>query len=420
MTTVQGLKGTRDFYPKEMKELNLIFSAWKSIARKFNYQEFDGPMLEPAELWTLKSGAEIPEQMYCFNDKSGKKIAVRPELTPTLARMVAAKQKELQKPIKWFSIARCWRYEAPQSGRLREFFQLNVDCLGAESMMADAEVIATAVEIMKSFGLTEKEFYVRLNNRKLIASLILGAGIQKDKLQEVSRVIDKKDKLSEKDFILALKNLNIKQETIDNILVMLKSEIADIKEEKLDENGKKGYRELMKLIGYLNAYGIFKYCKIDFTIMRGFDYYTSTVFEVFDKSGEFRAIAGGGRYDDLVSDFGGEKCPGVGYGMGDVVLGLFLKKLGKLPEAKAEVEYYVAPVNEAVTAKAIEIADRLRKKANVEIDILGKSLKKQFEYADSIGANKIVIVGEKDLKEGKVTIRDMKLRKEEKAELNSL
>ncbi|MDD4878562.1 MAG: histidine--tRNA ligase [Candidatus Nanoarchaeia archaeon] len=420
MTTVQGLKGTRDFYPKEMNELNLIFNAWKSSARKFNYQEFDGPMLEPAELWTLKSGAEIPEQMYCFDDKSGKKIAVRPELTPTLARMIAAKQKELQKPIKWFSIARCWRYEAPQSGRLREFFQLNVDCLGAESMMADAEVIATAVEIMKSFSCTENDFYVRLNNRKLIASLILNAGIEKTKLQEVSRVIDKKDKLSEKDFILTLKDLNVKQEAIDNILVMLKSDIADIKEEKLDESGKKGYRELMELIGWLNAYGIFKYCKIDFTIMRGFDYYTSTVFEVFDKSGEFRAIAGGGRYDDLVSDFGGEKCPGVGYGMGDVVLSLFLKKSGKLPEAKPEVDYYVAPVNEAVVKRALEVANKLRKKANVEMDLAGKNLMKQFDYANSIGARKIVIVGEKDLKEGKVTIRDMKSGNEEKADLNSL
>lgn len=420
MTTVQGLKGTRDFYPKEMNELNLIFNVWKSSARKFNYKEFDGPMLEPAELWTLKSGSEIPEQMYCFEDKGGKKIAVRPELTPTLARMVAAKQKELQKPIKWFSIARCWRYEAPQSGRLREFFQLNVDCLGTESMMADAEVIATAVEIMKSFGCTENDFYVRLNNRKLIASMILGAGVPKEKLQETSRIIDKKDKLSEQDFMLALKEQNVKQETIDNILVMLKSTIAYIKEDKLDESGKKGYRELMELIGYLNAYGIFKYCKIDFTIMRGFDYYTSTVFEVFDKSGEFRAIAGGGRYDDLVKDFGGEKCPGVGYGMGDVVLGLFLKKLNKMPGAKQEVDYYVAPVNEAVVKQAVEVANKLRKKADVEIDITGKNLKKQFDYANSINAKKIVIVGEKDLKEGKVTIRDMKSGNEEKVDLNSL
>lgn len=420
MAAVQGLKGTRDFYPKDMQELNIIFNAWKAAARRFNYQEFDGPMLEPAELWSLKSGAEIPEQMYCFEDKGGKKIAVRPELTPTLARMVAAKQKELQKPIKWFSIARCWRYEAPQSGRLREFFQLNVDCLGTESMAADAEVIATAVEIMKSFGCTENEFYVRLNNRKLITSLILGAGVEKAKLKEVSRVIDKKDKLSEKDFMLTLKDLNVKQEAIDNILTMLKSGIADIKEEKLDESGKKGYKELMELIGCLNAYGIFKYCKIDFSIMRGFDYYTSTVFEVFDKSGEFRAVAGGGRYDDLVADFGGEKCPGVGYGMGDVVLGLFLKKLGKMPAAKPEVEYYVAPVNEAVVKQAIEIAGKLRKKANAEIDLVGKNLKKQFEYANSIGAKKIVIVGEKDLAEGKVTIREMGSGKEEKVEVDSL
>ncbi|MBU2638949.1 MAG: histidine--tRNA ligase [Nanoarchaeota archaeon] len=420
MTKAQGLKGTRDFYPKEMNELNAIFNIWKAAARRFNYSEFDGPMLEPAELWTLKSGSEIPEQMYSFKDKSNKEIAVRPELTPTLARMVAAKQKELQKPIKWFSIARCWRYEAPQSGRLREFFQLNVDCLGTESMKADAEVIATAVEIMKSFNCTENDFYVRLNNRKLITALILGAGVKKASLKDVSRILDKKDKLSEKDFMLALKDLGLKQDVIDNLIAMLNSEISSIKPDKLDEDGKKGYNELMELIGYLNAYGIFKYCKIDFTIMRGFDYYTSTVFEVFDKSGEFRAIAGGGRYDDLVKDFGGEKCPGVGYGMGDVVLSLFLKKLNKFPESKQEVDYYIAPVNEDVMKQAIDIAGKLRKNADVEIDITGKNLKKQFDYANSINAKKIVIVGEKDLKENKVTIRDMKTGKEEKVNLNSL
>lgn len=415
---VQGLKGTRDFYPQEMRVLNYIFNTWRSVAAKFGYEEFDGPMLEPIDLWTLKSGAEIPEQMYRFTDKSGKEIAVRPELTPTLARMVAEKQKELAKPIKWFSIPRCWRYEAPQSGRLREFFQLNVDCLGIESMQADAEVIATAVEIMKSFGCTSNDFYVRMCNRRLITALLQKEGI-KD-IQGVCRLLDKICKLAEPDLKASLKDLGLNPKQVEFVLKMIKMKLDDVKQDELGEEGKKGYQELKELIDYLKAYGLFEYCKVDFSIMRGFDYYTSTVFEIFDMTKEFRAIAGGGRYDNLVGDFGGEKCPGVGYGMGDVVIEMFLRKLKLLPSLTRGVDYFVAPVSKEVVPQAIGIAEKLRKKSTVELELLERKLKKQFEYADSIGAKKIVIVGEKDLKDKCVTIRDLKSGKEEKVKLSNI
>ncbi len=415
---VQGLRGTRDFYPGKMRALNYIFGIWRSAALRFGYEEFDGPMLEPIELWTLKSGNEIPEQMYRFKDKSGNEIAVRPELTPTLARMVAAKQKELQKPIKWFSIPRCWRYEAPQSGRLREFFQLNVDCLGVESMQADAEVIATAVEIMKAFGCTSNEFYIRLCNRKLISSLLAKAGV-KD-AAEVCRLIDKKDKLSEKDFALSLKDVGLNEKQIGEINGMLEMPFEKVKADSLNEEGKKGYEEMKELIAYLKAYGIYDYCKVDFSIMRGFDYYTSTVFEVYDTSREFRAIAGGGRYEDLVGDFGGEKCPGVGYGMGDVVLELFLAKLGKMPPLKSEVDYFVAVTGKDVLKDAIGIAQKLRKKGSVEIELMDRKLRKQFDYANSISALNVVVVGEKEVQEKAVNIKDMKTGKETKVKISEL
>lgn len=418
---VQGLKGTRDFYPESMRTLNYIFSKWKSAALKFGYQEIDGPLLEPIELWTLKSGNEIPEQMYRFKDKGGREVAIRPELTPTIARMVAQKQRELPKPIKWFSIPRCWRYEAPQSGRLREFFQFNMDCLGTTSMLTDAEVIATAVEIMTSFGCGKKDFFVRLNNRKLLTSLFLSTGIKQKQLQEVCRLIDKKCKLRKGDFELAMKGMKATGKQIEQIKDILEYDsLDDVDTNKLDESGKKGYDEVKELLKYLNDLGISDFVKLDFTIMRGFDYYTSTVFEVFDASYEFRAIAGGGRYEDLVKDFGGEPCPGVGYGMGDVVLELFLRKLGKMPELKREVDFYVAPINKEVLGKALEIANTLRERYSVEVDLMEKNLRKQFEYADTIGAKKIVIVGPKDLEGKKTTVREMSSGKEEKIALDRI
>lgn len=416
---IKPLRGTRDFYPENKRVLNYIFDVWAEVAESFGYEDFDGPLLEPADLWTLKSGAEIPEQMYVFKDKGGRKVAIRPELTPTLARMVAEKQKGLTKPIKWFSIPRCSRYEAPQSGRLREFFQLNVDCLGTDSLLADADVISTAIEIMKRFGCSEKDFYVRLNNRKLIEDLILCSGVPKGKLQDVSRLIDKKDKLSQKDFNLSLKDLKLSEETIKKLNEFLELESLDgVNTDDLSEKGLKGFEELTELVSFLSQYK--KFIRVDFSIMRGFDYYTSTVFEVFDRSKEFRAIAGGGRYEDLVSDFGGEKCPGVGYGMGDVVLELFLKKLNKFPELSKDLDYFVAPISDEVLGDSIKIANQLRKKFKVELDLMGRNLKKQFAYANSVNAKYIVIVGPRELKDGKVTVKDLKSGKEVSKDIKKL
>jgi histidyl-tRNA synthetase len=336
-------------------------------------------------------------------------LAIRPELTPTLARMIAEKQKSLTKPIRWYSIARCWRYEQPQSGRLREFFQFNLDCLGSESMQLDAEVIATAAEIMKSFGLDETDFYIRLGNRKLIESMILSAGIKKSELKDVSRLIDKLEKIGEKNFSLSMKDLKIDDETTENLLKILKiNDVKDIDEEALDEEGKSGLKEIKELMKYISYYKLEKYVEFDASIMRGFDYYTSTVFEVFDRSRKYRAVAGGGRYDNLVQDFGGEKLAGVGYGMGDVVLQLFLEEKKKLPEYKKGIDYFVAVMNENCLAYAIKVAAKLRKKYNVEIELLGRNISKQFNYADKIKAEKVIIIGDDEAEKKIVKIKDLK------------
>lgn len=416
---IQGLRGTRDFYPELMQELNYIFSKWREVSKKYGYQEFDGPLLEPLELWTLKSGNEIPEQTYRFKDKSNSDIAVRPELTPTLARMIAAKQKELTKPIKWFSIGRFWRYEAPQSGRLREFFQFNVDCLGTDSMKADTEVIAMAIEVMRAFGCTKDDFYIRISNRKLINAIFNEMDIKPESIKELSRLIDKSDKIGEKEFESGLKGLGLKDAQIKKLKNFLSLKSLD-KIKDLDENGKSGLRELKELLSYLESYEFSEYVELDLSIMRGFDYYTSTVFEVFDRKKELRAIAGGGRYDDLVKDFGGEPCAGIGFGMGDVVLGLFLKNLGKFPSSINGIDYFIAPVSEDVYPKAVEIGSILRKKYSVCIDVTGRSLSKLMDYANSIKAKSLVIVGKKDLDKKEVTVRQMDTGKEEKLKLDKL
>jgi histidyl-tRNA synthetase len=406
---VKNLRGTRDFYPPLKRKLNYIFSIWKTVGEKYGYEDMDGPLLEPADLWRLKSGAEIPDQMYVFTDKGGREVAVRPELTPSVARMVAQKQKELSKPIKWYSIGRFWRYERAQAGRLREFYQLNLDCLGPESMLADAEVISTSIAIMRGLGCTKEEFYVRLSNRNLMKSLLLKViRIKEDQLIPVSRLIDKREKIGDKGFIAALKDVGLNATQAKYLLKMLeKNDISKIKGSSLDAEGKKGLKDLKELLSYLDSYGYGDYCEVDLSIMRGFDYYTSTVFEVFDRSGEFRALAGGGRYEDLVKDFGGDKCAGVGYGMGDVVLALFLEKLDRMPKLRKRINYYIAPLTDKAGPVALKIASVLRMMSNVEVGLDSGSLKKQLKYANSIGAEKVIIIGEKDLKNNKVTVKDM-------------
>ncbi len=417
---IQNLPGTRDFYPAEMRQLNYIFSAWKKAAEKYGYAEVEGPMLESVDLWKEKTG-ELPEQMYNFKDKGDREVTIRPEFTPTLARLVAQKQKELTKPIRWYGIIRCWRYERPQSGRLREFFQFNIDCLGMDSMKADAEIIAVAAEILKELKLTPKEAYVRISNRKLLKGLLAGIGLSEKLIDATVKAIDKKDKMQEKEYLAMLEDYGLSTLQVEQLNDILETNsIAKLEKQKLNEEAAKGLAEIKELFSYLKSYGLEEYCELDLTIIRGLDYYTSTVFEVFDRSKKFRAIAGGGRYDDLVADFGGERCPGIGFGMGDVVLQLFLKERNKLPEHKKELEYYIAPISETVLNEAIGIAQKLRERSNAEIDLYAKNLKKQLYYANSIGAKKVVIIGEKDLKEQKVTIKDMATGKEEKVKISSL
>ncbi|PIU30488.1 histidine--tRNA ligase, partial [Candidatus Woesearchaeota archaeon CG07_land_8_20_14_0_80_44_23] len=277
---IERVRGTRDFYPEEKRIQNYIFAVWKEIAENYGYEEVDGPLLEPVELWREKSGEEIERQMYVLTDQSERKLAVRPEMTPTVARMVAQKQRELPKPIKWFSIQRFWRYEKPQSGRLREFWQLNLDVLGTENVAADAEVAATAVKIMLRLGFTEKEFCLRVNNRKLLKALLLSAGIPEGNLRELFKLIDKKDKMPEKEFIAMLSDFGLSKSQLSGISEIMESGLKKIDAKSLSEEGRQGLSEISGMLSALGQFGFLKYCKVDFGMMRGLDYYTGNVFEI--------------------------------------------------------------------------------------------------------------------------------------------
>ena len=345
--------------------------------------------------------------MYSFVDKGGKEVAIRPELTPTLARMMAAR-KDLKKPLRLYNIGRFWRYEQPQSGRLREFSQLNMDLLGEESMLADAEIIATLVSIARAFGLIAKDCYIRLSNRKLIESLLLQSGVKTASLKEISRLIDKYDKIGEKNFVLSLKDVGLTQTIIDAILQLFRIRFLDgIPASRLDEKGQQGLTELKQLMTYLSYFGVLPFVELDLSLMRGLDYYTSTVFELYDRNKEFRALAGGGRYENLVAALGGEKLPGVGYGMGDVVVELFLQQKQKLPSFKRDLDVFVIPLGEETLQEAIALCTALRQTSLVELGMPNKKLAKQLSDIAKAGVPFCVIVGLEEVKKKQIRLKNL-------------
>lgn len=412
---IQKYKGFRDFYPEDMLIQNHIFDTWKKVANQFGFKEIETPIIEPIELFTAKSGEEIRSQLYNFKDKGDKEVTLRPETTPSVARLVVQKQKELKKPIKWFSVSQCFRYEQPQAGRLRNFVQFNADTLGLETPVADAENIALATNILINFGLNEKDFYIRLSHRKLINSIFDKLKIEK--AQEVFRLIDKKEKISEKDFIQGLKDLGLNEKQLNGVNKLFSINSIETLQNSGLEYDTDAFENINSIIGYLNDFGLGKYIQIDLGVVRGFDYYTGVVFELFDRSGKFRALAGGGRYDDLVSVFEGERCPGIGFGMGDVVLALFLEKKGLLKHIEVNTDYFIGIIGDTQNT-AIKLANKLRAKGHsVEIELGKKNVKKQMNYANGINAKNVIIIGSNEVEAGVVKVKEMESGEETEMKL---
>ncbi len=394
----QKLKGFRDIYPEAMRARRIVFDRINNVAKSFGFHEIDSPSVERLELFRVKSGDEIVNQTFSFVDKGGREITLIPELTPTVARMLAAR-KDLVKPVKWFSFPKMWRYEEPQSGRLREFYQFNADIFGVAGIEADAEILALAMEILDSMGL-EGKYTMRVSDRLLMEEILNDMDV-KDR-EAAFHLIDKMGKMPEdafRDELFRIAGEGPGEQLLE--ILKIKGTVDDVVSNVASKN--RG-ETLLKLQELMDAYG--KKITLDLSIVRGLAYYTGIVFEAHDYKGEFRAILGGGRYDNVVQLFGGEKTPAVGFGMGDAVLELIMKREGMWPEERIEVDAFVAVVK-GYRGDAVKIATKLRRMGYaVDISLQDRSLGKQMKYANRINARYVVIVGE-EIKNGEVVLKNM-------------
>jgi len=401
----QAPKGTRDFYPDDTRNRDYIFDSWKKSCEKYGFEPYDAPVFEHLEVYTSKSGDEIEGQLYTFEDKGGRRLALRPEMTPSLARMVAARGQELKKPIKWYSIPKLFRYEKMQKGRLREFFQLNMDILGIDDVSADTELIAAAIDMLRDLKLTSDDFNVHISSRTLLEELFLFVGVKKDKLKELYAILDKMHKRKPEDFSLMLDEHLGAGEVSEKVKQILSAktleEISEINSEL------EPIKEIKQLFEFLGDLGFADYIKFDISVVRGLAYYTGIVFEIFDKNKTMRAIAGGGRYDKLVELYGGQATPAVGFAVGDVVLSDLLKELNKMPEIRQTCDLFIVPFDKDYS-KVLKTAQKFRN-ANLSVQYPLKlgNFGKMMKQADNIGAKIVMFVGGEEEKTGNCKIKIM-------------
>jgi len=411
----EAYKGVRDFYPEDQFVQNYIFDRMRKVVESFGYQEYGASVLEPADLYRAKSGEEIiNEQTYTFKDRGDRDVTLRPEMTPTLARMIAAKKRELSFPIRWYSIPNLFRYEKPQKGRLREHWQLNVDIFGISGLEAEVEILSVASNLMKSFGLKDNNFEIRINSRKIMSYIFDDLmNLSAEDSQKVSKLIDKKDKISKEDFELSIKE--IVPEKSDELLVLLNSKNLEEFVAKLPKGQEisEKIEEIRTLMSRLEKLGITN-TVFDQTLMRGFDYYTGIVFEIYDTNPENRrAVFGGGRYDDLLSIFGGDKVPAFGFGMGDVTTQDVLKTYGLLPAYQSKTQLYICTLSEEFKDYASDIAQKLRESGiNVIVDLGTKKVGDQIKLADKQKIPFIICLGEDERKSGEFKLKNLKTGEE--------
>ena len=381
---MQALPGFRDFLPDDCAARNYIFARWREVARRYGFVEWDGPVLEPTELYTKKSGTEIVGQLFNFSDKGEREVALRPELTPTLARVIAAHEREFKKPLKWFSIGRFFRHEKQQRGRLREHFQLNCDIVGETALAADIELVALCIDVLRAFGLTEKDVVVRISDREFWTYFLQQKGVPSDRWDELLQVIDKSGRESPENTRAKLDKL------ADPVLAILR------------DGGKS--EKLERLVDGLRALGLADFVTVDVGIVRGLAYYTGIVFEVFDRAGKLRAIAGGGRYDNLIGQLsdGAVSMPALGFAMGDVVLGEMIHEHGKAREkmqqaitAEHKIDIYIVIAKEERRSDALAHVQQLRDRGyRVDYPLASAKVARQFQTAEQLSARLAVLLGD--------------------------
>lgn len=390
-----GLPGFRDFYPEDFATRAFIQRTWRDVARRFGFVEYDGPPLEPLDLYTKKSGDEIVGQLYNFRDKGDRDVALRPEMTPTFARMVGARANALRKPIRWFSIPQLFRYERQQKGRLREHFQLNVDIVGEADVTADAELLAVAVECMRGFGLGPGDVRARVSDRRLLLAIFEALRISRDKTAGVFALIDKLQRQPRDVSEEKLLEMAIHHDAIGPLLSLERLDSPKAIRAAFPSHSavEEWTSHLERYLELLDALGVREWVDVDLTIVRGLAYYTGVVFELFDARGEFRAICGGGRYDNLLGSLGGVDLPALGFGMGDVVLGELLKARGLVPSAAPQLDAWVAFEDPSQLALAMQVATAERRAdRSVEYSLRPMALGKQLKAATAAGARAAIIL----------------------------
>ena len=419
----QALPGFRDFYPEDLALRTHIFDTWRTVAARYGFEEYDGPPLEPLDLYTAKSGDEIVGQLYNFTDKGDRAVALRPEMTPTLARMVASQAGKLRKPIRWFSIPQLFRYERQQRGRLREHFQLNCDLIGEAGPLADAELIALAVDIMRAFGLGPQDVRVRLSDRRVLTAILQGRGVPAAGMSKAFEYIDKIERMRKS----PADQSGFKPEAFAPATTQDLWEVSQIRdwgklEQEIARCDPRGAADNLRHVQQsLVAMGLGDFIEVDLTIVRGLAYYTGTVFELFDTGRTLRAICGGGRYDDLLEAVGGVQMPAVGFGMGDVVLGELLRDKAKTPSIGSSIDVFLAFITRDDVPHVVRMAHELRDAGlRVEYALSPQAVGKQLKLADARKAQVAVVVGPDEWARGEVMMKDLRSGSQEAVRADSL
>jgi histidyl-tRNA synthetase len=424
MSNFASLPGFRDFYPADLRVRSHIMQAWRGSALRYGFEEYDGPPLEALELYTEKSGEEIIGQLFSFTDKGGRAVSLRPEMTPTLARMVGARAGGLRKPVRWFCMPQLFRYETPQRGRLREHFQWNVDIIGEDDIAADAEVLAVALDALRALGLGAADLAARYSDRRLMERLMLHLGVAPERLGAAYAAIDKLGRDDDARIRERLRaSAGLDEAGCDAVFAIVRSEGMDAIEARF--GGAEGVgAELERLRAYqaaLHDLGFGEWIRFDPGIVRGLAYYTGVVFEVFDRQGRLRAICGGGRYDRLLEQLGGVALPAVGFGMGDVVLRELLDERGLLPAQEPALDYFIVAITEAERPLQRRLAQALRGRGHsVAYALRGAGVGRQFKEADARGARHALVLGPDEAAAGVVVEREMGAGTERRLDIDAL
>ena len=416
----QGVRGTRDFYPEDMRLRNWLFDNFTIASLSHGFEEYDAPVLEYEELYTRKQGEEITKQLYNFQDKGDRNVSLRPEMTPSLARMVMARAGSLPMPIKWFSIPQCWRYERTQRGRGREHYQWNVDIWGTTEISADAELISVLVTFFEEVGLTSGDIVIKISSRKVLEEVLGNLDVKGDQFSQTCVIVDKMDKLPSEIIEEQLSELGHSSEVVSIIQSVLGIKDMESLKKSLEDKSA-AVSELNALFDLIDSYGMSEWVEFDASIVRGLAYYTGSVFEAHEREGKFRAICGGGRYDNLLSTLGGKDLPATGFGFGDMVIMELLYEKGLIPELISGVDDIVLPLNQDLREIAVKVAASLRSSdRTVDLVLEDKKIKWAFKHAERTGARRLVLLAPDEWSRKMIKVKDLETGEETEVSMEDI